>query len=238
MSERSKPPFRADHVGSLIRPETLIAAREEAESGGDRAELKRIQEQAIRDVVAMQEDIGLQARHRRRIQSRRLAPRLPAAVRECAADPVEDHGALPFGRGHARAGPPSWQVAGKLARPKPIFVDDFRYLASVARGDAEDHHPLADHDAFPRRARRDRPRRLSGHGGVLRRPRAASTREEIADLAAAGCRYLQIDEVNLAYLCDPALRAQVQQYRRGPGLAAEDLREAAQRHDRAAGRPT
>ena len=53
------PPFRADHVGSLIRPQALIEAREEAETGGDRASLKRIQEQAIRDVVAMQQDIGL-----------------------------------------------------------------------------------------------------------------------------------------------------------------------------------
>jgi len=55
----SHPPFRADHVGSLIRPQALIEAREEAETGGDRASLKRIQEQAIRDVVAMQQDLGL-----------------------------------------------------------------------------------------------------------------------------------------------------------------------------------
>ena len=60
MPDRLKPPFRADHVGSLIRPPELIAAREEAESGGDRAQLERIQQQAIRDVVAMQEEIGLQ----------------------------------------------------------------------------------------------------------------------------------------------------------------------------------
>ncbi len=50
-------------------------------------------------------------------------------------------------------------------------------------------------------------------------------REEIADLAAAGCRYIQIDEVNLAYLCDPALRDQAPHLRRRPRPVAEDLRQ-------------
>ena len=58
MPERSTPPLRADHVGSLIRPAQLIAARRAAEAG-DAADLRRVQEQAIRDVVAMQQDIGL-----------------------------------------------------------------------------------------------------------------------------------------------------------------------------------
>ena len=60
MPERTKPPFRADHVGSLIRPDALIKAREQADKKRSRrAELKRIQHAAIRDVVRMQEDIGL-----------------------------------------------------------------------------------------------------------------------------------------------------------------------------------
>src|SRR5262245_41171141 len=60
MLERTKPPFRADHVGSLIRPEALIKAREEEEKGEvSQAELKRIQQAAIRDVVRMQEELGL-----------------------------------------------------------------------------------------------------------------------------------------------------------------------------------
>src|SRR5882724_7806287 len=127
MPER-KPPFRADHVGSLIRPPALIAAREEAESGGDRAQLERIQQQAIRDVVAMQEQIGLKlatdgeynrgAWHRDfllRFENVRLIPS-KLTVHFHSAD------------GTSERSPPSWQVAGKLARPKPIFVDDFRYL--------------------------------------------------------------------------------------------------------------
>src|ERR1700749_3637750 len=60
MPERNKPPFRADHVGSLIRPDVLLKARAGAEKGElAGAELTRIQHDAIREVVRMQEDIGL-----------------------------------------------------------------------------------------------------------------------------------------------------------------------------------
>ena len=59
MPERATPPFRADHVGSLIRPDALIAARQAAERNDiPAAELRRIQEDAIRDVVRLQEEIG------------------------------------------------------------------------------------------------------------------------------------------------------------------------------------
>jgi 5-methyltetrahydropteroyltriglutamate--homocysteine methyltransferase len=202
------PPFRADHVGSLIRPSALIEAREEAETGGDRASLKRIQEQAISDVVAMQQDIGLRlvtdgeynrgAWHRDfllRFANVRLIPS-KITVRFHSAEGTRDQA------------PPSWQVAGKLARPKPIFVEDFRYLASIARAMPKITIPsptimhfrggreAIDQAAYPE---------MEGFYADLARVYA----EEIADLAAAGCRYLQIDEVNLAYLCDPALRAQV-----------------------------
>jgi len=202
------PPFRADHVGSLIRPPALIEAREEAETGGDRASLKRIQEQAISDVVAMQQDIGLRlvtdgeynrgAWHRDfllRFANVRLIPSR-ITVRFHSAEGTRDQA------------PPSWQVAGKLARPKPIFVEDFRYLASIARATPKITIPSptimhfrGGREAIDQAAYPD----MEGFYADLARVYA----EEIADLAAAGCRYLQIDEVNLAYLCDPALRAQV-----------------------------
>ena len=60
MPERTKPPFRADQVGSLIRPSSLVAARQAAGRGEiTAAELRRLQEEAIRGVVRMQEDVGL-----------------------------------------------------------------------------------------------------------------------------------------------------------------------------------
>ena len=151
-----------------------------------------------------------QGRHRRRIQSRLLAPRLPAAVRQCAADPVEDHGALPFRRGHARAG--AAVLAGHRqarAAARPIFVDDFRFLASVARATPKITIPSPTDHAFPRRARGDRRRRPIRTWRRSTPISRASTARRSPISRQAGCRYLQIDEVNLAYLCDPALRAQV-----------------------------
>jgi 5-methyltetrahydropteroyltriglutamate--homocysteine methyltransferase len=208
MSQRTKPPFRADHVGSLIRTEKLIAARESAESGEGSAHLRQIQQEAIREVVAMQEDIGLKlvtdgeynrgAWHRDfllRFENVRLIPS-KIKVRFHSAEGTRDQA------------PPSWQVAGKLARRKPIFVDDFRFLASIARATPKITIPSptvmhfrGGRDAIDSAAYPDMAAFYADLAGVYA--------QEIADLAAAGCRYLQIDEVNLAYLCDPALRAQV-----------------------------
>ena len=229
-----KPPFRADHVGSLIRPETLLAAREEAESGGDRAALERIQQQAIREVVAMQEDIGLKlvtdgeynrgAWHRDfllRFENVRLIPS-KIAVRFHSAE------------GTREQSPPSWQVAGKLARPKPIFVEDFRYLASVAKATPKITIPSptimhfrGGREAIDQKAYPD----MAAFYADLARVYA----EEIADLAAAGCRYLQIDEVNLAYLCDPALRAQVSNIGEDPASLPKTYAKLL--NDTIAGRP-
>jgi 5-methyltetrahydropteroyltriglutamate--homocysteine methyltransferase len=100
------------------------------------------------------------------------------------------------------------QITGKLSRPKPICVDDFRFLKSVAKAmpkvtipSPSVLHFRGGRDAIDKKAYPD----LAQFYADL----AAAYREEIADLAKAGCRYLQIDEVNLAYLCDPALRKDV-----------------------------
>jgi 5-methyltetrahydropteroyltriglutamate--homocysteine methyltransferase len=132
MPERTRPPFRADHVGSLIRPDALIAARQAAERKElTIGELGRIQQAAIRDVVRMQEDIGLHlvtdgefnrtSWHRDfmlRFDNVTTAPsRL--TVRFHSADGTELHS------------PPTLQVIGPLRRPVGIFVDDFRFLHSI-----------------------------------------------------------------------------------------------------------
>ena len=203
-----KPPFRADHVGSLIRPGDLIAAREEAESGGDRAQLESVQRQAIRDVVALQEELGFQlvtdgefnrgAWHRDFLLRFSNVKLIPSKIS------VRFHSA----EGTSERSPPSWQVAGPLARPKPIFVDDFRSLASITRvmpkvtiPSPTVMHFRAGRDAIDPTAYPD----MEAFYADLARVYA----QEIGDLAAAGCRYLQLDEVNLAYLCDPQLRAEV-----------------------------
>ena len=99
-------------------------------------------------------------------------------------------------------------VTGKLARPRPIFVDDFRFLASVTRQTPKITIPSPSvmhfrggREAISEEAYPDMAEFYADLGRVYR--------EEIGGLADAGCRYLQLDEVNLAYLCDPELRGQV-----------------------------
>src|SRR5579863_5776634 len=209
MLARSKPPFRADHVGSLIRPDPLIKAREAAEKGEIAApELERIQRDAIKDVVRLQEDIGFKlvtdGEYNRTFWQRDFLLKFQNAQQVAAKLTVRFHSAA-GSRDHS---PPSLQVTGKLARPAGIFVDDFKFLKSVAKATPKITIPsptivhfrggraAIDEKAYPQ---------LDAFYDDLANVYCA----EIRDLADAGCRYLQIDEVNLAYLCDPELRRQV-----------------------------
>jgi 5-methyltetrahydropteroyltriglutamate--homocysteine methyltransferase len=207
---RTKPPFRADHVGSLIRPDPLIAARERAEKGElSEQQLRPIQQAAIREVVRLQEDLGFRlvtdgeynrhSWHRDFMLKFRNVQMIPSKLTV---------------RFHSDAGdrlhsPPTMQVSGALARPPGgIFVEDFKFLVSIARAmpkitipSPSVMHFRGGREAIDAAAYPD----IEDFYDDL----ARLYREEIADLAAAGCRYLQIDEVNLAYLCDSELRRQV-----------------------------
>jgi 5-methyltetrahydropteroyltriglutamate--homocysteine methyltransferase len=106
-------------------------------------------------------------------------------------------------------------VVGKLSRPRPIFVDHFRFLASVARETPKMTIPspsvlhfrggreAVDTDAYP-------------YMTEFFADVARVYSEEVHDLAEAGCRYLQIDEVNFAYLCDDSMREQVRSFGENP----------------------
>jgi methionine synthase II (cobalamin-independent) len=209
MAERETPPFRADHVGSLIRPDALIAARQQAERGAlTSAELTRIQQAAIRDVVRLQEEIGFRlvtdGEYNRGSWQRDFLLRLDNVALMPSRLTVRFHTAA-GARDHT---PPSLQVTGRLGRPHGIFVDDFRFLKSIARRSPKVTIPSptilhfrGGRDAIDAKTYPDMAEFYADLARVYG--------EEIRDLAAAGCRYLQIDEVNLAYLCDPALRAEV-----------------------------
>ena len=132
MMQRPKPPFRADHVGSLIRPDALIAAREAVDQGKmTAAELTRIQQSAIRDVVRLQQEAGLRVatdgEYNRFSWQRDFLLKIGNVKPMAAKLTVRFHSAAGT-RDHA---PPSLQVVGKLSRPVGIFVDDFKFLASV-----------------------------------------------------------------------------------------------------------
>jgi 5-methyltetrahydropteroyltriglutamate--homocysteine methyltransferase len=211
MPERSKPPFRADHVGSLIRPDALIAARQAAEQGALAvAELARIQHDAIREVVRLQQEIGLKlatdGEYNRHSWQRDFLLKIGNVKPMASKLTVRFHSAAGT-RDHT---PPSLQVVGRLSRPNGIFVDDFKFLAAVAPAGITPKitipSPTIVHFRGGRAAidARAYPQMDAFYADL-----AAVYRAEIRDLGEAGCNYLQIDEVNLAYLCDPELRRQV-----------------------------
>ncbi len=209
MSARTKPPFRADHVGSLLRPAKLKEAREKFEKGAlSREELTRVEDEAVREAVKLQQDVGLQVvtdgEYRRKEWHMDFLMQFANVKRVPSQIKVQFH----THEGDIEVAPPGLRVEGKLSRPKPIFVDHFKFLKSVAKATPKQTIPsptilhfrggraAVDKTAYPE---------MEGFFADL----AKVYSEEIADLAAAGCRYLQIDETNFAYLCDPGLRNQV-----------------------------
>jgi 5-methyltetrahydropteroyltriglutamate--homocysteine methyltransferase len=203
-------PFRADHVGSLLRPPELLAARAQFEAGTlSREELTRLEDADILEVVKMQEDIGLQAvtdgEFRRKVWHTDFLQQFANVESMQSEVKVHFHTA----EGDIERLPTAEKVTGKLSRPHPIFVEHFKYVQSVASATAKITLPspsmlhfrggrnAVDETAYPDMAE-------------FYTDLATVYSEEIADMGAAGCRYLQLDEVNFAYLCDPLLRQQVQ----------------------------
>ena len=205
----TKPPFRADHVGSLLRPPELLAAREAWRAGTlSRDELTAREDEAIRDVVSLQESIGLKA-----VTDGEFRRTLWHADFLSAFDNVVRTRSGVSQRFHTETGDierelTAFQVIGKLKRSRPIFVTHFEFLKSVARATPKQTIPSPSilhfrggRSAIDEKAYPDMAEFYADLGRVYR--------EEVNELRDRGCRYLQIDEVNFAYLCDPELRRQV-----------------------------
>jgi 5-methyltetrahydropteroyltriglutamate--homocysteine methyltransferase len=209
MMSRPCPPFRADHVGSLIRPAELIAARQRARSGElAPAALREIQERAIREVVRLQEEIGLASVTDGEFNRGTWQTDFLTQFENVRPMPAKFSVRFRSEKGVTESKPHALEVTGKLRRRGGIFVDDFRFLASVTKQTPKITLPSPSilhfrggREAISSAAYPDIQEFYADLG------RAYS--EEIHDLAAAGCRYLQLDEVNFAYLCDPALREDV-----------------------------
>jgi len=204
-AQRKHPPFRADHVGSFLRPRALLDARERRAKGEiDAAALRTVEDEAIRDIVKFQEDLGL--RGITDGEFRRTYFHIDFLTQ---LDGVETKGGIAISF-HSNAGnvdfaPPVMQVTGKVRHSKPIQRRDFEFLKSVATRTPKVTIPSPTMLHF-----------RGGRGAVSQDAYPAmedffddiakAYRDEIADLAAAGCTYLQLDDTNLAYLCDTKMR--------------------------------
>jgi len=201
-----QPPFRADHVGSLLRPPELLKARSRHATGEISDEtLRAVENESIRGAVKLQEELGFQSvtdgEFRRTMFHTDFLKRF---------DGVAVRGGLPLKfRSKSRVlefTPPRLEVVGKLARPKGVVTDDFRFLVSVTRKTAKLCIPSPTMLHF-RGGRQGVDEAAYPDMEVFFADLARIYREEIAELGAVGCRYLQLDDTNLAYLCDPAIRA-------------------------------
>jgi 5-methyltetrahydropteroyltriglutamate--homocysteine methyltransferase len=216
MSTRTGPPFRADHVGSLLRPQRLLAERY---SGVTQAGLLRaLEDECIREVVALQEAIGLDVvtdgEFRRESWRSGFTGCVEGLIQRNAQAEVNRRGYVDMGSFIMDAAP---FVEGKLKRRRGIVAEEFRFLSAVTSRtpkvalpapsfmhffggpDAVDRSVYPDLDTF--------------HADLV-----AIYAEEIAYLAALGATYIQLDDAPLGFLCDAGVRARLA----SAGIAAND----------------
>jgi 5-methyltetrahydropteroyltriglutamate--homocysteine methyltransferase len=208
------PPFRADHVGSLLRPPEVAAARERFDRGEiPAAERRAIEDAAIREVVAMQQDVGLRAvtdgELRRRSWHMDFIYALEGIGRAPAGQAVDftrpDGSTVVSAQGALR-------VEGKVALGEPIFADDFAFVQSlVADGATPKLTVPSPNMIYARGGRRAIDEDVYPDLEEFWADVIAAYAEELGRLGAQGCRYLQFDDTSLATMNDPrqqeALRA-------------------------------
>jgi 5-methyltetrahydropteroyltriglutamate--homocysteine methyltransferase len=214
MSLRTMPPFRADHVGSFLRPAYLLAAREQKAKGEISAgQLRTVEDRAITEIVQFQRDCGLTSitdgEFRRTYfhidfleQLGGVKTDIPMTIRR--ADGTEE------------LAPPVIKVVDKVRHVKNIQRADFEYLKSQIDAYAPGCTPKV---TIPS------PTMLhfrGGRAGISREAYpeldpvfyddvAQAYADELQSLFDAGCRYVQMDDTNMAYLCDEKMREAARQ---------------------------
>jgi 5-methyltetrahydropteroyltriglutamate--homocysteine methyltransferase len=208
-SPRIGPPFRADHVGSLLRPQRLLDARDAKARGLlTAAALREVEDACIREVVALQEDLGFHGITDG--EFRRTWWHLDFVQRFSNVTVVPPRMKARFrsAEGEIELLAPALRVDGRLARPQPIMAADFAFLKAAARRTPKVTIPSPSVMHF-RGGRAAIDAKTYPEIAEFYADLARVYGEEVADLGRLGCTYLQIDEVNLAYLCDPKLQEQV-----------------------------
>ena len=201
------PPFRADHVGSFLRPQRLADAREKFFAGNlPAADLRAIEDECIRELVAKQEQVGLKGitdgEFRRTFFHVDFLEQLDGVTvtyGDFVAKFRKDDGTEVGFR------PPTMHVDSKIKHSKPIQGADFDFLKSHVTKTPKVCIPAPSMLHF-RGGRKGISAEAYPDLEQFYQDLTAAYAEEIADLAARGCRYLQMDDTNLAYLCDPEIR--------------------------------
>ena len=205
--------YRADHVGSFLRPKEVLEARTKAANNEiTAAELRKIEDEAVAKVAELQIQNGL--RSVTDGEFRRAYFHLDF-LKHVAG--IEEKGQVGNIRHKDGFSPPTLVVTGKLGHPKPIQVDDFNFLEQAIKNNG---------GAATTKVCIPSPTMVHFRGGrasidisaypdldVFFEDLARVYQEELDSLYAAGCRFVQLDDTNLAYLCDPDMRAAAEKER-------------------------
>ena len=201
---RTKPPFRADHVGSLLRPAALKEARARRERGEiSPEELKAVEDREIEKVIRKQEEVGLRSvtdgEFRRAFWNYDFLGEIDGVEAYLGERKIKFQGPQPK--------PMMLRVVGKLGgyRPHPM-IDHFKFVAAHAKATPKMTIPSPSSLHF-RYGRDAVPTEIYPEMDDFYRDLGEGYRKAVRAFSDAGCRYLQLDEVNFTYLCDPKLRA-------------------------------
>ena len=206
MTLRTKPPFRADHVGSLLRPAALKQARARRENGEITAEaLKAIEDREIISVIKKQEDVGLKSitdgEFRRAFWNYYFLGELDGAEAYLGERKIKFEGVNPR--------PMMMRVTGKLGTfSGHPMLEHFKFLKEHTSATPKMTIPSPSSMHF-RYGRDAVPASIYPDMSDFYRDLGDTYRQAVRAFADVGCRYLQLDEVNFTYLCDPKLREQV-----------------------------
>jgi 5-methyltetrahydropteroyltriglutamate--homocysteine methyltransferase len=214
LSIRATPPFRADHVGSLLRPPELTRARAEFKAGRiDGETLRATEDVAIRDVIELQHQAGLQSVTDG--EFRRTSWHMDFIYSLGGIEQVEGetiHVQFRSAEGEYDYAPPAMRVSGTVTLPRTIFGDAFEFLRDHASPDQTPKLTIPspsmvhyrggsssiDQSVYPE---------LDAFWDDL----TSAYRDQIQGAYDLGCRYLQLDDTSLAYVNDPAQRSHIEQ---------------------------
>jgi 5-methyltetrahydropteroyltriglutamate--homocysteine methyltransferase len=211
MALRDTPPFRADHVGSLLRPPELLEAREQHAAGQlDDAGLKAAEDEAIKGAVKLQEDAGL--RSATDGEFRRASWHMDFIYELDGISKVTDstlHVKFKNADGEMEFAPPSLHVDGKLGVSRTIFGDAFEYLKGLTTSTVPKLTIPSPSMVHYRGGRASIDEDLYPDMDAFWDDLTAAYAEEVRRLGELGCTYLQFDDTSLAYLNDPEQRKHI-----------------------------
>jgi 5-methyltetrahydropteroyltriglutamate--homocysteine methyltransferase len=237
MAQRTSPPFRADHVGSLLRPPELLAARERHAAGSlSDEDLRAVEDDAIRGAVAMEHDAGLRTVTDGEFRRASWHMDFIYSLGGISKAPGDLHVQFRNAEGTIEFTPAALHVDAPIRLERPIFGDDFTFLESVALSAQTPKLTIPSPSMVHYRGgRASVDESVYPDMDAFWDDLTSAYADQVRGVRGLGCRYLQFDDTSLAYLNDPAQREQMA----ATGADAEHLHETYIAHinEALAGRP-